>query len=138
VARLGRSEVKAPATGVLKGRQIGRKRRHDPSSNKPYPSRADGADRRRDGRDRGPVDLGTFECRDINRSTIIQRVCYDRAQRQMIVGIKGSYDQYCGLPVQTFDDFMSAPSMGQFFHQSIRGSAPDRRYDCRADRPPGY
>src|SRR5712691_11684301 len=89
-------------------------------------------------RDRGPVDLGTFESRDINRSTIIQRVCYDRAQHQMIVGIKGSYDQYCGLPVQTFKAFMSAPSMGQFFHQSIRGSAPDRRYDCRTDRPPGY
>jgi KTSC domain-containing protein len=85
----------------------------------------------------GPVDLGTFECRDINRSTVIQRVCYDRTQRAMIVGIKGSYDRFCELPPETFDGFMSAPSMGQFFSQSIRGSAPDRRYDCRARRPPG-
>jgi len=29
---------------------------------------------------RGPVDLKTFECRDINRSSFIQRVCYDKAQ----------------------------------------------------------
>jgi hypothetical protein len=27
---------------------------------------------------RGPVDLKTFECRDINRSSFIQRVCYDK------------------------------------------------------------
>jgi hypothetical protein len=25
---------------------------------------------------RGPVDLKTFECRDINRSSFFQRVCY--------------------------------------------------------------
>ncbi|MDI1264320.1 MAG: KTSC domain-containing protein, partial [bacterium] len=40
-------------------------------------------------RDRGPVDLAGFECRDIRRSTIIQRACYDRAQRQLIVATKG-------------------------------------------------
>ena len=79
---------------------------------------------------RGIVDLRTFECRDISRSTIIQRVCYDKAQRYLIVGIRGSYDQYCGFPPQTFDGFMTAPSMGQFFNQNIGGSGPGGRYDC--------
>jgi hypothetical protein len=88
-------------------------------------------------RDSGPVDLGTFECRDINRSSMIQRVCYDRAQCAMIVGIKGGYDRFCELPPETFDGFMGAPSMGQFFNQNIRGSAPDGRYGCRIKRPPG-
>jgi hypothetical protein len=32
---------------------------------------------------RGPVDLKTFECRDINRSNFIQRVCYDKARSYM-------------------------------------------------------
>jgi hypothetical protein len=90
-----------------------------------------------DVRDSGPVDLGTFECRDINRSTMIQRVCYDRAQRAMIVGIKSGYDRFCELPLETFDGFMTAPSMGQFFNQNIRRLAPDGRYDCRTKRPPG-
>ena len=85
-----------------------------------------------DVRDRGAVDLTTFECRDINRSSLIQRVCYDHAQRTLIVGIKGSYDDYCDLPQQTLDRFMTAPSMGQFFNANIRGSGPDTRYDCRA------
>jgi hypothetical protein len=90
-----------------------------------------------DVRDSGPLDLATFECRDINRSTVIQRVCYDPAQHAMIVAIKGRYDRFCELPAETFDRFMTAPSMGQFFNQNIGGLAPDRRYDCRTKRPPG-
>ena len=85
----------------------------------------------------GPVDLGTFECRDINRSTMIQRVCYDRAQRAMIVGLKSGYDRFCELAPKAFDGFMTAPSMGQFFKQNIGGLAPDGRYDCRTKRPSG-
>ena len=90
-----------------------------------------------DVRNSGLVDLGTFECRDINRSTVIQRVCYDHAQRAMIVGFQGGYDRFCELPPETFDGFMTAPSMGQFFKQSIRAVALDGRYDCGTKRPPG-
>jgi hypothetical protein len=89
-----------------------------------------------DVRDTGPVDLGSFECRDISRSTIIQRVCYDHAQHAMIVGIKGGYDRFCELPPETFDGFMTAPSMGQFYNRNIRGLAPDGRYDCRTKTAP--
>ena len=31
-----------------------------------------------DVKDRGTVDLASYECRDTPRSTIIQRACYDR------------------------------------------------------------
>src|SRR5258708_4629018 len=85
-------------------------------------------------RDRGAIDLKTFECRDINRSSLIQRVCYDRTRRHLIVGIRGRYDDYCELPQQIFDAFMTAPSMGQFFKENIRGSGPHDRYDCRTHR----
>ena len=40
---------------------------------------------------RGPVDLKTFECRDISRSSFIQGVCYDKAQSYMIISLKGVY-----------------------------------------------
>ena len=63
---------------------------------------------------RGTVDLKTFECRDINRSSLIQRVCYDKTQSHLIISIKGVYDQYCELPAQTFEGLMAAPSMGSF------------------------
>jgi hypothetical protein len=91
-----------------------------------------------DVRDRGAVDLATFECRDTPRSTLIQRACYDRAQAAMIVSVKGTYHQYCDLPPSTFDSLMAAPSMGQFFKQYFAGGGPDRRYDCEIRRVPGY
>ena len=72
---------------------------------------------------RSTVDLNSFECRDISRSSILQRVCYDRAQRRLIVAVKGAYDQYCGLPAETFAALMAAPSMGQFFNRNIRGAS---------------
>ena len=83
-----------------------------------------------DVRDRGPVDLGTFECRDITRSSIVQRVCYDRAQRHLIVATRAGNDRYCDLPAETFDALMGAPSMGQFFNRNIRG-ASGAAYACR-------
>lgn len=89
-------------------------------------------------RDRGAVDLATFECRDTPRSTVIQHACYDQAQAAMILSVKGAYHQYCDLPPATFDGLMAAPSMGQFFKQKFAGVGSDGRYDCERRRMPGY
>ena len=86
-----------------------------------------------DVRDRGAVDLATFECRDTPRSTLIQRACYDRSQATLIVNVKGTYRQYCGLPGATFDGLMTAPSMGRFFKTNIAGAGSTGPYGC-ADR----
>jgi hypothetical protein len=87
---------------------------------------------------RGPVDLKTFECRDINRSSFIQRVCYDKPQSYMVISLKGTYYHYCELPPATFDSLMGAPSMGQFYNQNIKGTGQDGPYDCRTHRVPSY
>ena len=79
-------------------------------------------------RERGAVDLAPFECRDITRSSLIQRVCYDQARNYLVVAIRGSYDFYCELQPQTYDGFMAAPSMGRFFKENIR--AHSDRYGC--------
>ena len=79
-------------------------------------------------RDRGSVDLTSYECRDTPRSTLIQRACYDPAQASMIVSVKGAYFQYCDLPPATFAGLMAAPSMGQFFKRNFAGGG---RYGCR-------
>jgi hypothetical protein len=91
-----------------------------------------------DVKDRGAVDLATFECRDTPRSTVIQRACYDEGQAAMILSVKGTYHQYCGLPPATFDRLMAAPSMGQFFKQNFAGAGSDGRYDCEIRRLRGY
>lgn len=83
-----------------------------------------------DVKDRGVVDLATYECRDTPRSTLIQRACYDSTQDSMIVNVKGTYVQYCDLPPATFDALMAAPSMGQFFRRNFSPGS-NGRYDCR-------
>jgi hypothetical protein len=87
---------------------------------------------------RGPVDLKTFECRDINRSSFIQRVCYDQAQAYMIISLKGTYYHYCELSRSVFDGLMTAPSMGHFYNNNIKGSGSDGSFDCRTHRMPAY
>jgi len=88
-------------------------------------------------RDRGAVDLATFECRDTPRSTLIQRACYDPAQASMIVSVKGAYFQYCDLTPTKFDSLMAAPSMGQFFKQNFAGAGTGDRYECGSRRVTG-
>ena len=78
---------------------------------------------------RSRVNLNDFECRDITRSSIVQRVCYHRAQRHLILAVKGAFDQYCDLPVETFDALMGAPSMGQFYNRNIK-AAPGAAFAC--------
>jgi hypothetical protein len=79
-----------------------------------------------------PIDLATFECRVISRSTVLQRVCYDRAQQALIVAVGGVYDRYCGVPVDTVQRLLGAPSMGQFFNQNIKREVSGGRYACPA------
>jgi KTSC domain-containing protein len=72
-----------------------------------------------DVRDRGTVDLATFACTDTPRSTVVQRVCYDATRHHLLVNAAGSYSEYCRLPAATFEAFVVAPSMGQFYRQRI-------------------
>jgi hypothetical protein len=78
---------------------------------------------------RGAVDLTPFACQDITRSSLINRVCYDAANRTMIVQVKTAYSQYCGVPEAARDSFLNAPSMGRYYSADIAGSGA--RYECR-------
>lgn len=87
-----------------------------------------------DVKDRGAVDLATYQCRETPHSTLIQRACYDPAQTSMVVSVKGAYVQYCDLPPAAFDALMAAPSMGHFFRRNVAGGGSDGRYECRTGR----
>ena len=83
---------------------------------------------------RGTVDLAPFACTDTPRSTIVQKVCYDSTGRDLLVGIAGSHRLYCDVPPAAFDAFMTAPSMGQFYRQSIAASDVDGPFNCMPPR----
>jgi hypothetical protein len=81
---------------------------------------------------RGAVDLAPFACQDITRSSLVNRVCYDAANRVMIVQVKTAYSQHCDVPEAARDSFLNAPSMGQYYNANIKSSGAQARYQCRA------
>lgn len=86
--------------------------------------------------DRGQVDLSPFACTDVTRSTLINRVCYDEANRVAVVEVRSAYRQFCNVPKETLDALLDAPSMGQFYNARIHGAAV-RSYDCAANSDSG-
>ena len=79
----------------------------------------------------GSVNLKSYICQDITRSSLIERVCYDETNRHMVIRHSAVHDQYCELPESVADAFLNAPSMGQYFKTNIAGTNSGR-YDCGA------
>ncbi|BEV43956.1 KTSC domain-containing protein [Afipia carboxidovorans] len=87
---------------------------------------------------RGPVDLKPFICQDITRSSFVNRVCYDKPNRYMLIQLRATYYHYCEIPDRTVAQLLNAPSMGKFYNANIKGSGSDGPYDCRSHRVPVY
>jgi hypothetical protein len=79
----------------------------------------------------GPVDLETYECREITRSSFVNRLCFDPIAKRMVVLLKSTYYSYCQIPATIVADFLNAESMGRFYNQKIKSSAAGGTYDCR-------
>jgi|ERR1700722_539981 hypothetical protein len=86
----------------------------------------------------GSLDLETFACTDVIRSSFINRACYDQAKQFMVVQINGTYYPYCEMSASAYDAFLNASSMGQYYNANIRGSGRDGPFDCRTHTKPTY
>jgi hypothetical protein len=82
---------------------------------------------------RGEVDLTPFECTDVSRSSFIDRVCYDRSNKYMLISLNGTFYHYCEIDAGTVSSLLNSPSMGGFYNASIKGA-----FDCRTHRVPSY
>jgi hypothetical protein len=82
---------------------------------------------------RGEVDLSSFDCKYVTRSTFIRRVCYDWRNEYMLISLNGTFYHYCAIDAGTVASLLSAPSMGEFYNTSIKGN-----FDCRVYPVPDY
>lgn len=82
---------------------------------------------------RGPVDLKPFKCSSVDRSSLVNRVCYDAKEQYMIISLQGVYYHYCEIDASTVSQLLRAESMGRYFNAAIKG-----RYDCRSRKVPAY
>lgn len=59
-------------------------------------------------------------------SSGIAQVEYHKKKRELEVTFKdGTVTKYSQLPVEVYDDFISADSKGRYFNYNIRGVFPD-------------
>jgi len=86
----------------------------------------------------GKLDLAPFACTDVSRSSFINRACYDKSEQFMVVQLRSVYYPYCEMPAATFEAFLTAPSMGQYYNANIKRSGSDGPFDCRTHRIPKY
>lgn len=85
---------------------------------------------------RGPVDLASFECTAINRSSFVTRVCYLTKKSYLVIGLKKNYYHYCDVDAKTVRYFLAAPSMGRFYNASIKDSGTGGKFSCKGKMPP--
>ena len=83
---------------------------------------------------RGPVPLDSFTCPALKPSSFVNRICYDAAERYLIVQLKQTYYHYCELPQAVFEGWVAAPSLGRFYNQEVKGGV----FDCRGKALPEY
>ena len=86
----------------------------------------------------GKLDLAPLTCTDITRSSFINRTCYDKTKRFMVVQLKSTYYHYCEMPAATYEAFLAAPSMGRYYNANIKGTGKDGPFDCRTHPVPKY
>lgn len=79
----------------------------------------------------GTVVLDAFTCTEVRDGSDISRICYDSAERYMIIRLKTTYYHYCEIDATTVSGLQRAASKRQFFEARIRGSGSDGPFDCR-------
>lgn len=79
----------------------------------------------------GPVSLDAFACTEVKEGSDVSRICYDKAERYMIIQLRTTYYHYCEIDAATMQGLQTAASKRQFFEARIRGSGSDGPFDCR-------
>lgn len=84
----------------------------------------------------GAVSLDSFLCAEVKENSDVSRVCYDRAERSMLIRLKMTYYQYCELDSATVQGLYGSNSKRQFFETRIRCAGADGPFDCRTHPVP--
>lgn len=69
----------------------------------------------------GNIDLSTYECQDITRSGLVNRICHNDDASEMVILLRNTYYKYCGIGSDTVDALANASSVGRFYNLNIKG-----------------
>lgn len=80
-----------------------------------------------------PVNVDGFVEYQLQPSSFVKELIYDADNAYLIVRLKHIFYHYCGVPQKTVSRWVSAESLGKFYHSNIRG-----RFNCRTGYVPQY
>lgn len=86
---------------------------------------------------RGPVDLKPFACTN-TVSSFLNRVCYDKTNRYMLILLNSTWYHYCEIGEGTVQALLNSDSKGRYYNANIKGSGSDGPFDCRTHKMPNY
>ena len=79
-------------------------------------------------RTNGPVNIRASNFEPLNNSgSTVRGAWYDSSQEYMIIDLNGTYYQYCGLPVSTWD-WLKGVDPDAYYQTDIKGN-----FDCRVN-----
>ena len=81
----------------------------------------------------GWVDLDRLKCTEIAPGSRVQRVCYDEANRYLVVRYEEIWRHFCAVEAAIVDRLLVAPAIDRRF-----GSIIENQYECRAETLPNY
>lgn len=94
-------------------------------------------------KDRGFVDLETFDCDDDTRSSDILRICYEASLHYLLLNLPytlpgedsdagwNRHLQFCNVPPETVAGLKAAPSVVLYYRDHILRHARGGRFDCK-------
>ena len=78
------------------------------------------------------VELSKLQCKD-TISSFVNQVCYDPANKYMVILLNSTRYHYCGIPPETVHALQDAESVGRYYNAEIKG-----RYGCQGLTVPAY
>lgn len=84
----------------------------------------------------GAISLDSFACTDVKESSDVSRICYEKAERYMVIRLKTTYYHYCAIDAATVQGLQAAASKRQFFEARIKGTGAAGPFDCRTQPIP--
>ena len=72
----------------------------------------------------GSVSLDSYDCQR-TQSSFVNRACYDNVASSLLLLLKSTYYQFCGVPQAVYTGLINSESKGRYFSSNVRG-----RFDC--------
>ena len=84
------------------------------------------------------VPEAAFDCQDVDRSSVVKRVCYNEEKSYLIIRLTSAYYHYCEIDKTTVGQFLAADSMGSFYSSNIKDSGTGGAFSCKGKTVPTF